>query len=418
MPRYSVFVFCLFFVLLIKAGLIRADERPTADEGKSIAPSLDGMGDLNHPVTTSNEMAQRFFNQGLVLSYGFNHKEAERSFREAARLDPNCAMAYWGIALVLGPNINAAMDDEAVQPAYEATRKALELAPGASKKEQAYIQAVSKRYVDHAVEDLSSLDKAYAQAMGEVARQFPDDPDAVVLYAEALMDLHPWDFWEKDGQPKPWTPKIVATLEGALKKWSQHPGANHFYIHTVEASHQPDRAMVNADRLGSLVPGAGHLVHMPAHIYIRTGRYHDGSEANERAIESDDAYITQCRSQGIYPLAYHPHNWHFLWATASFEGRSKRAIEAARTLTTKVSQPMMREAGYGTLQHYYIIPMYALVKFGKWNEILNEPAPPEDLLYPTGVWHFARGMANTRTGQLKEAAKELEMLQTIAADTP
>ena len=179
-----------------------------------------------------------------------------------------------------------------------------------------------------------------------------------------------------------------------------------------------ERGLKNAALLDAgAVPGAGHLVHMPAHIYIRTGRYHDGSEANERAIESDDAYITQCRSQDIYPLAYHPHNWHFLWATASFEGRSKRAIEAARTLTTKVSQPMMREAGYGTLQHYYIIPMYALVKFGKWNEILNAPAPPEDLLYPTGVWHFARGMAYTRTGQLEEAAKELEILQTLAADT-
>jgi len=318
---------------------------------------------------------------------------------------------------VLGPNINAAMDDEAVQPAYEAVQKALELAPGASKKEQAYIQAISKRYVDHPVEDRSSLDMAYAEAMKGVAEQFPDDPDAVVVYAEALMDLHPWDFWEKDGQPKPWTPEIMTTLEGALKKWPQHPGANHFYIHTVEASHQPERAMVSADRLGSLVPGAGHLVHMPGHIYIRTGRYHDGSEANERAIKSDDAYITQCRSQGIYPLAYHPHNWHFLWATASFEGRSKRAIEAARALTTKVSTSMMRESGYGTLQHYYIIPMYALVKFGKWDDILKEPAPPEDLLYPTGVWHFARGMAYTRTGRLEEAAKELEILQTIAANS-
>jgi tetratricopeptide (TPR) repeat protein len=375
------------------------------------------MGDLHHAVTTKNEMAQRFFNQGLTLSYAFNHKEAERAFREAARLDPDCAMAYWGMALVLGPNINAPMDDAEVANADTAIQKALALAAKASEKERAFIHALSKRYAAEPVAVRQPLDEAYAGAMREVAKRFPDDPDAAALFAEALMDLHPWKYWEKDGAPKPWTPEIINTLEAGLQRWPNHPGLNHFYVHAVEASPNPERAMASADRLRDLVPNAGHLVHMPAHIYLRTGRYRDAVRANETAIKADSNYITQCHAQGMYPVAYVPHNHHFLSAAATFAGDSESALSAARHMAMHQDSSLMRQPGYGTIQHYTTIPLYAMVKFGKWEEILQEPAPASDLVYPTGVWHFARGMAYIRMNQLDEAGGELEELKAIAADT-
>jgi tetratricopeptide (TPR) repeat protein len=229
--------------------------------------------------------------------------------------------------------------------------------------------------------------------------------------------LHPWKYWELDGSPKPWTPEIVSTLETGLQKWPRHPGLNHFYIHTVEASPDPGRATAHADLLGNLVPNAGHLVHMPAHIYIRTGRYQDAIVANEKAIAADSNYITQCHTQGMYPVAYVPHNHHFLSAAATFGGNSEKALMAAHHMAMNQDKKLMREPGYGTLQHYLTIPLYAMIKFGKWEDILKEAAPDSDLLYPTGVWHFSRGMAYTRTNQLEKAGKELEKLNVIAADT-
>ena len=389
-----------------------------SDDGKGrLAPLLEGMGDLHFAVTTKNEMAQRFFNQGLVLSYAFNHKEAERAFRETARLDPDCAMAYWGAALVLGPNINAAMDNAENAKAYAALQKALSLAPAASAKEQAFINALSQRYVETPPESRAALDEAYANAMREVSQKYPDDADAAALFAEAAMDLHPWKYWEKDGSPKPWTPEIVSTIENALQKWPQHPGLNHFYIHAVEASAEPGRAMASAELLRDLVPAAGHLVHMPAHIFIRTGRYHDAVVANERAIAADSSYLTQCHAQGMYPLTYVPHNHHFLSAAATFGGNSAKALMAAQHMAMNQDRQLMRQPGYGTLQHYMTIPLYAMIKFGRWEEILKEAAPEADLRYPNGVWHFARGMAYTRTKQLASAASELAKLQAIAADS-
>ncbi|MGH7599446.1 MAG: tetratricopeptide repeat protein, partial [bacterium] len=316
-----------------------------------------------------------------------------------------------------GPNINAVMDNVEVPNAYAAIQKALELAPKASEKERAYIEALAKRYAAEPVEDRKPLDEAYAAAMREMAKRYPDDADAAALAAEALMDLHPWDLWEKDGEPKPWTPEIIDVLEAALKRWPNHPGLNHFYVHTVEASKNPERAMAAADRLGDLIPGAGHLVHMPGHIYIRTGRYNDAVIANEKAIKADGDYITQCHAQGMYPATYMPHNYHFLSASATMSGQSEKAISAARYMAEHQDHDMMRQPGYGTLQHYTTIPLYSLAKFGKWEEILQEPAPAEDLRYPTGIWHFARGIAYTRTNRLSEATQELEKLQTIAADT-
>lgn len=407
------------FLLPVFLGMlvVACHQVPPEAAMERTAPLLEGMGNLNHPVTTDNALAQRFFDQGLTLAFGFNHWEAERSFREAARLDPDCAMAYWGIALVLGPNINAAMEDEAVPKAYRAIQQALELAPRASAKEQAYIQALAKRYAPESVVDRKPLDSAYAEAMGEVAKRYPDDADATALYAEALMDLHPWDYWEADGRPKPWTPKILRVLESGLQRWPEHPGLNHFYIHAVEASAHPERALPSADRLLHLVPGIGHLVHMPGHIYIRTGRYADVVTANELAIEADKRYLNQSRAQGLYPIGYVPHNQHFLSAAAAMAGMSEKALSAARQLASRQDPALMREPGYGTLQHYFMIPLYAMVRFGQWDPILREPAPESDLLYPTGVWHFARGMAYARSGQLDRADRSLAQLRKIAADT-
>ncbi len=388
---------------------------PATEEGQ-LAPLLEGMGAYHYAITTSSPRAQRFFDQGLVLSYGFNHAEAERAFREAARLDPECAMCSWGIALVLGPNINAPMDDENVPLAYVALQEALRLAPGAGEAERAYIEALARRYAPELVEDRVPLDEAYAAAMADVAQRFPDDLNAATLHAEALMDLHPWDFWTREGEPKPWTPEILETLEKIIEREPDNPGANHFYIHAVEASHEPGRALPSAERLGGLAPGAGHLVHMPAHIFIRTGRYRDASEANVRAIAADDSYVTQCHAQGIYPLAYMPHNRHFLWAAATLEGRGAEAIGAAREMSSRIDHDKMREPGRGTLQHFWITPLYALVRFGKWEEILAEAEPDEDLIYPRGVWHYARSVALSRTGRAKEAQQELDAMLTIAAD--
>jgi tetratricopeptide (TPR) repeat protein len=389
-----------------------------ADElGARIAPLLEGMGDLHHSITTDNDMAQRFFNQGLILSYGFNHHEARRSFTEAARLDPECAMAYWGIALVLGPNINAPMEEEDVPTAYEAIQTSQSLAHMANEKDRAFIHALATRYSSNKNENREYLDIAYAEAMRELGENYPDDPDAAALLAEALMVLHPWDYWEKDGRPRPWTPEILDILETALERWPGHPGLNHYYIHAVEASPEPARAMQSANRLRNLVPGAGHLVHMPAHIYIRTGRYYDAIIANERAIEADNEYISQCRSQGIYPVAYVPHNHHFLSAAAAMAGVSGKALSAAHHIAMHQDHELMRMPGYGTLQHYTTIHLYTLVRFGMWDEILKYSSPDHDLSYPLGVWHFARGMAYTRTGRLDEAIQESEHLARIAADT-
>lgn len=408
--------FCLL-VLLPLILLWSSCTQKTDDTQGRLAPLLEGMGDWQFAVTTKNAMAQRFFNQGLALSYAFNHKEAERAFREAARLDPDCAMAYWGAALVLGPNINAAMDAGENATAYAAIQKALALVSRASEKEQAFVNALAKRYAKTPPDSRAALDEAYANAMREVAQKYPEDADAAALFAEAAMDLHPWKYWEKDGQPKPWTTEIVSTIETGLQKWPQHPGLNHFYIHAVEASAEPGRAMASAELLRDLVPAAGHLVHMPAHIFIRTGRYHDAVVANERAIAADSSYLTQCHAQGMYPVTYVPHNHHFLSAAATFSGNSEKALMAAHHMAMNQDRKLMREPGYGTLQHYMMIPLYAMIKFGKWEEILKEAAPDSDLLYPRGVWHFSRGMAYTRTNQLDNAAQELTKLKIIAADS-
>ncbi|WP_414584345.1 tetratricopeptide repeat protein [Scytonema sp. PCC 10023] len=380
------------------------------------APLFKNLGNHHHPISTNSKLAQRYFDQGLTLAYGFNHAEAARSFKEAASLDPNCAMCYWGIALVKGPNINAPMEKEAVPETVQAMKKAIGLSKNASEKEKAYIQALAKRYSLQPDENRKPLDTAYVNAMREVQKRYPEDLDAATLFAEAFMDTMPWNYWSKDGKPNPGTTELLTVLESVLKRNPNHPGANHLYIHAVESSPNPERGIASADRLGELVPGAGHLVHMPAHIYIRVGRYHDAVVANQRAIAVDQDYITQCHAQGIYPLGYMPHNHHFLMAGAMMGGDSEVAIQAARHTAEMADQKKMRELGYGTLQHYYAMPLYALTRFGKWDEILKEPAPVADLKYPNGVWHYTRGMAFAAKGELKQAAEELKQLKAIAAD--
>jgi tetratricopeptide (TPR) repeat protein len=387
-------------------------EKPSATG--ELAPRLQNLGPYAFPVTTRSTKAQAFVNQGVNLAYGFNHVEAGRAFREAARLDPSCAMAYWGQALVLGPNINLPMTPDDEPKAYALAQKAVALKAKASPRERAYIDAVAKRYSGKA-EDRSARDQAYADAMRDLAKRYPADLDAATLFAESLMDLRPWAYWAPDGKAYPGTNEAVAALESVLARKPAHPGANHYYIHVVEATKSPDRAEAAADRLRTLMPGAGHMVHMPGHIYMRVGRYADASAVNEAAIVADEDYIAQCRAQGMYPIGYYPHNIHFLWSAASMEGRSEKAIAAARKVATRATDESMD--ALPLLAGFRVVPYYALTRFGHWDEMLKEPAPPDRFVYLTGTWHYARGIAFAGKGQLEEAEKELDEVKKIAGGT-
>ena len=384
----------------------------------SKAPKLKGLDGINFKITTSNEEAQYYFNQGMMLSYGFNHAEAARSFFEAARLDSACAMAYWGFAYVLGPNYNAGMEEDNYQRAYKASQKALSLSGNSTEKEKALIQALTYRYSPEAPKDRSDLDRAYASAMKKVYDRYSSDPDISALYAESLMDMHPWDMYDKETkEPRPWTPEIVAILEKLIKQYPKHPGAPHFYIHAVEASKTPERGLASANLLMTMVPGSGHLVHMPSHIYIWTGDYHLGTLANLAAVKVDSDYVSACNAQGAYPLAYYPHNYHYLSATAAFEGNSKLSWEAARKVQEKTAQDIMQQPGWGTLQHYYTIPYFVAVKFGMWDSILViQHHPQKDLIYPRAVLHYARGMAHLGRKDVAKAEDELTHLKELAND--
>jgi hypothetical protein len=377
-----------------------------------LAPRLQNLGSHTFPVTTFSRDAQLFMNQGLNLTYGFNHAEAGRSFREAARLDPDLAMAYWGQALVLGPNINAKMDPASEAPAYELVQKAVSLKSKASAREQAYIDALAKRYTGKA-EDRAAADKAYADAMREVAKAFPEDLDAQAIYAESIMDLRPWGYWMPDGEPYEGTKEIVSAVESVLERNPNHPLALHLYIHLMEPTETPEKAEAASDRLLNLMPGAGHMVHMPSHIYQRIGRYEDAAKSNELAVLADEDYITQCNAQGLYPMGYYPHNVHFLWFAATMDGRGQLAIDNARKVASKVPDEALKEMPL--VAGFRVVPYYALTRFGRWDEMLKEPAPPDNL-YLTGVWHYARGLAFLGKGKLAEAEKELAEVKRIAKD--
>jgi tetratricopeptide (TPR) repeat protein len=402
------FVFTFILIVLLIVLLSKCSSSPQRQ-----APLFTDLGTLHFPVTTNSELAQKYFDQAVILTYGFNHEEAFRSYSEVARLDSNSAMAYWGMALVLGPNINLPMDSSVVTTAYGAINKAIKLLDNESEKEKDLVAALSKRYSKEKVNNRLPLDSAYSDAMRELYAKYPDDPDIASMFAESIMDIHPWDYWLKDGTPQPWTNEILTTLESVIKKYPDHHGANHLYIHAIEASKNPGRALASAEKLKFLAPGAGHLVHMPSHIFIRVGNYHEGSLANQRAVKSDEQYINQCNQQGFYPLQYYPHNYHFLWATATLEGNSKTAIDAAIKTSQKPPDSLMDVCGYQTLQHFAAIPLYAYVTFGKWDEILKYQKPIDARPYSRAVWHYARAMAFISKDEIKNAEKEINQLEML-----
>ena len=400
--------------LLGAVGVVCAAEAESST--KPAAPIFDGLGRHHHPISTTSKQAQRYFDQGLTLSYAFNHKEAIRSFRGALKHDPDCAMAYWGIAYASGPHVNRPMDQEDNDRAWAALQRALALKSKATAKEQAYIEAMAQRYQAGFAEDRSTLDKAYAAAMREVTRQFPDDLDAHTIFSEALMNTMPWDYWLKDRSPKPETEEAFAALRLVINRNPNHPGANHFFIHAVEAGPQPELGLPAADRLGGFAPQAGHLVHMPAHIYMRVGQYREAELANRSAVKADRSYIQHCAAQGFYPGAYYPHNEHFLWYATLFQGRSADALAAANKTAQVALENYCgpKKAVEGPrLRH---LPWITLARFGRWDEVLKVPQPPatNDFLIDRVMWHFARGLAFAAKPEAGQAATEHAEMAKLA----
>lgn len=385
--------------------------------GTVALPLFDTFGDLHRDTGTKVPLAQRYFDQGLRLAYGFNHEAAGRAFAEAARLDPRCAMCVWGQALVLGPNINLPMDPAAAKAATALAARAASLAGDVRPVDKALIQALQKRYADPAPEDRKALDRSYADAMAAVVARFPEDDDAATLYAEALMDLSPWAYWQADGKPAESTPTLVAELERVLARNPRHIGAMHYYIHAIEASPEPRRAESHADALAALAPGSGHLVHMPAHIYIRVGRYHDATLTNLAASTADKDFLAVCRgSNGVYPLGYVPHNWHFATMTTGLTGSRTLAMQAAKQTADRADRAAMGAAPMQFMQQFLVTPLLTQVRFGDWDVILADAGAADELPYPAAIRHFARGMAHTRKGNLEDAGRESDALHVIATD--
>jgi len=394
-------------------------QQPAAADAPVGATLIPGMGHYEFKVTTRSPEAQRWFNQGLMLTYGFNHDAAERSFLKAASLDPDCAMCWWGASLVLGPHVNAAMDPLQNSNAWYRLQRAVALAPQTSPREQAFIRALSARYAEKPPEDRKPLDEAYAVATARLVAERPDDLDAKVFHAEALMDLQPWDYYDDQLRPKGSTAQVVSLLESVIARNPDHAGALHLYVHAVEASADPQRGVAAADHLRTLIPGSGHLVHMPAHIYARVGRWHDAVLANQAAIKADDAYLSMCRGnyQGMYPLGYVPHNPHFLWFAASMEGAGRVADQAALATAKHANLPeLMRQPGYAGLQHYWMTPWFHDVRFGRWEAIRARPNPAPDLPYVTAIWNYAQAMAAVRQKREADATKHHAALAVLAQD--
>ena len=378
-------------------------------------PLYTNLGSHHKSISTRVPAAQQYFDQGLRLLYGFNHAEAIRSFTHAAELDSTCAMCYWGIALAYGPHVNAPMDSAGGIAAYAAVQKALALKAHATVPERSYIEALAQRYEADPPADRTRLDTLYSRAMERVSNTYPKDLDAATLYAESLMDLRPWNYWRPDGTPYPGTKEIVRQLERVISRNPNHPGACHYYIHAVEAVN-PKAAVPCAERLARLMPGEGHMVHMPAHIYIRVGRWNDAVQANQHAIHNDEVFIEGQHPTGVYPLAYYPHNIHFLAFASTMAGRSMQAIEASTALTSKVNLDAARQIGM--LQEMLPYRALTLTTFGKWDEVLAEPLPPADLGFSYAMAQYARGVAQAAKGRWAEAQAALDTVTEINAATP
>ena len=409
---------------LVLAAGCSAQPGPHAHHGgPSAAPAMgapvlfDNLGDYHRTITTTSRQAQAYFDQGLRLVYGFNHHEAQAAFREAARLDPACAMCVWGSALTYGSNYNSPTDAERERGAWAAVSQARTLAATrGTEPERALIAALAARHAAAPTADRTALDRAYADAMRDVTRRFPADLDAATLFADALMNLRPWSLWTPEGTPQPGTEEIVATLERVLAADPRHPGANHLYIHAVEASPDPRRAEAAADRLRALMPGAGHMVHMPSHIYYRIGRYADAGSVNVAAVAADRAYFAKSQPSPIYRGMYYPHNLDFVWHAASMEGRSAECVRAAREFASEVPAAAVLEMP--DMETAPAAPLLALARFGRLDEVLAQPAPPAKMLYVTAAWRYARGLAFTATSRRVEAARELAELQVVLASVP
>jgi tetratricopeptide (TPR) repeat protein len=388
------------------ASFAQEHEHAIAAKNKS-ATLMTGLGDWRHPVSTQNAQAQAFFDQGLRLIYAFNHDEAQRSFQRAAELDPKLAMAYWGIAEAVGPNYNDPASEDRFVQAHQAIEKATSLAEGASPSDRAYIAAMSTRFPADPKSDLRLAAEEYRDAMHQVTLLFPDDLDAATLFAEAGMNLHPWGLWRPDGSPEEGTKEIVATLESVMRREPNHLGAIHYYIHAVEASPSPERALAGANRLAQLAPGAGHIVHMPAHIYIRTGDYEAAMKTNQKAAQADQAYLAASNAQGIYPMMYYSHNLHFIAMCAAMNGNYAESKRGARMLAANAG-PHVKEMP--PLEGFMTVPLAVEVRFHKWNEILKTPRPDASMQTATVFWHFARGIALAATGKLEEAEEERKLV--------
>ena len=399
-----------------------ADSQSSASPAETLAqragaPLFDGMGDYHMPITTADPDAQRYFDQGMVLAFGFNHAESIRSFRAAQTLDPNCAMCFWGEALATGPNINVTSNGKAIMaPAERASARAaidqaLALIDGVTLKEQDWIKALDQRYDGQGDTPRDPLDRAWADALADMAARYPDDTTVASVYAEALMNTMPWDYWGPDGEAKPDTQAVIASLEAVMAADPDHPLALHLYIHALEASSNAKKAEPAADRLANLVPGSGHLVHMPSHIYFRVGRYQDSALANIRAAEVDEAYIAQCNAQGFYPALYYPHNIHFLWASSTMQGQSALSLDSARRVVANVRVEQVEQ--FPTIQFFRTVPMLSLVRFARWEEILVEPEPHEPFAFARAIWHYGRGVAHAALGDPEAALIELAAIEQL-----
>ena len=406
----------LLIVISLWTGAGQGDRAAPAPAPATLMP---GLGRLHHPIATKSAEAQRFFDQGLTLVYGFNHEEAARSFRRAAALDPASPMPHWGIALALGPNINLDVDPEREKAAFEEAQRAKALAAGAPPNERALVDAIVTRYSNDPNADLKALAVQYKDAMREVARRYPDDLDAATLFAESLMDLHPWQLWSHDGTPTEGTEEIVAVLESVLRRDPMHVGANHYYIHAVEASSTPERALASASRLQTLVPAAGHLVHMPAHIYMRTGDYAGAVAANARAAEVDRDYIRATKAEGVYPIMYYSHNVDFLASAAMMTGQFQEASRAADELVTKAMAALTEMP---MIEPFAAKKLYVLLRFARWNDVMALPQPDAKHAILSAVSHFGRGVAQAALGRVADAEREraayLQVRRALPAETP